>query len=96
MIDCSKIPYKDKMCHFIVSAVLALTVLGGFHYVEYKLDVLIPTINQVVITFMAVLVVGLAKEASDDKFDYDDILADVYGIVAGIALVFFIKGISYG
>ncbi len=96
MVDCSKIPYKDKMCHFIISAVLALMVLGGFHYVEHKIDMTIPTINQIIITFMVVLVIGLAKEASDDKFDYDDVLADVYGIVAGMALVFFIKGISYG
>ena len=75
MIDCSKIPYTDKGCHFIAGFIIAIV----FTF----------TLNPLWGLVMGV-VAGIIKEAYDEYRygggDFFDVFATVVGTFAGVVL----------
>lgn len=62
----------DKIAHFAVSAFLVLATGRFLHWA---------------ISVCVGLAFGLAKEMLDKDFNWKDLLADVIGVVAGVAIL---------
>jgi len=77
MVNCEKVPYKDKGCHAIVGFLIG--AVSAFFY-------------QGILVIVPMLLAGLGKEMYDEfikktSFDFMDFLATTIGGVVGILLV---------